>query len=128
MSKRYNIDGHYKTPSGRSTFSVKVVEDTIACKTGRQYPDGKVNVVFARKGLSADEIIDATIKFLKDKGKSGIRIGANKDKPHPDTFEAFLRDFSDKGQLGSYMPPILLHLVRAEYFTKNRSKWIRYKL
>ncbi len=117
------------SPSGISQFSVKVEDNAIQCRTGRQHPDGKANVVFAREGLSPDEIIDKAIGFLKTKGATGIRIGSNKNKPHSNTFEAFLRDFSNKGQLGSYMPPILIKLGLAEYVppVPNINRWIRYK-
>ncbi len=109
MCKYHNrkINGVYHTPVRNNPFFVRVINNQIHCYTGRQFHgsnegeyNDRGNVVFNTLNVICD-----SIKYLQ--GREWVRIRSAQDQAVENTFENFLRPYSNVHRLGSFLPPIL---------------------
>lgn len=116
------IEGKYNSPSEGSTFEIEYENGGIRAITA-----GNNSIPLNQKDGRINDMLSEAIIFLRNLSAEGIRIGSTHGDAENDTFELFLRDFSNSGGLGTYISPLLVRLGKAEIFAGQRGAWIRAK-
>ncbi|MGE0431721.1 MAG: Clp protease N-terminal domain-containing protein [Planctomycetota bacterium] len=101
------VDGDYQTAAQKKPFHLRVVYGDMHIYSGWRFQkkayDGEGNSIFWEK----ERCIRECIEFVRRMGEVELGSCAENRVPGPDTFEAFLRQFSITGNLASYLPAVL---------------------
>lgn|GEM_PF-3573004 len=122
------LTGDYKTCGKNAPFHVEERDGDLHFYVGSsfgktQYYDGEGNpVIWGRNQVVAD-----SIKMLQIFGEMKLAPCRLESLPHGDSFEAFLRSYSNHGNLASYFPPLLEKLGVADVSKKGRALVITLK-
>lgn len=110
------LDGDYKTAAQKKPFRAEVRGGDLHIFSGWRFQkkayDGEGNSIF----FDTERLIRESVEFVRRQGEVELGSCAENRVPEPDTFEAFLRQFSISGNLASYIPAILetLGAIRIE--------------
>lgn len=128
MDLKKPLTGDYKTCGKNAPFHVEERNGDLHFYVGssfgkEQYYDGEGNpVIWGR-----DQVVMDSIKMLSIFGEMKLAPCRTETLPHPESFEAFLRSYSNHGNLASYFPPLLEALDVAEVSKKGRALVIKLK-
>lgn len=117
-----SLKGDYETCGKRAPFHVEERDGDLHFFVGssfgkEQYYDGEGNpVIWGR-----DQVIKDSIRMLQILGPTKLAPCRAETMPDPDSFEAFLRAYSNHGNLASYFPPLLERLGVAKVVKKGRA-------
>lgn len=122
------LTGDYKTCGKNAPFHVEEREGDIHFYVGsafgkEQYYSEQGNPVM----WGRDQLIADSIKMLQIFPEMKLAPCRQESLPHPESFEAFLRSYSNHGNLASYFPPLLEALGVAEVKKKGRALVISLK-
>jgi len=116
------LTGDYRTCGKNAPFHVEERDGDLHFYVGasfgkKQYYSEQGNpVIWDRKQVVLDSI--AMLKAMGDMKLSPVRA---ETIPDGDSFEAFLRAYSNEGNLASYFPPLLEKLGVAKVTKQSRS-------
>ena len=116
------LKGDYKTCGMSAPFHVEERDGDLHFYVGSafgkpQYYDGEGNpVIWGR-----DQVVTDSIKMLQIFGEMKLAPCRAETMPDADSFEAFLRSYSNHGNLASYFPPLLEKLGVAKVTKKGRA-------
>lgn len=122
------LTGDYKTCGKGAPFHVEERDGDLHFFVGAsygktQYYDEQGNpVIWGR-----DQVVHDSISTLQILGPMKLAPCRVESLPNPDSFEAFLRSYSNHGNLASYFPPLLEKLGVAEVTKKGRALVIALK-
>lgn len=120
------LTGDYKTCGKNAPFHVEERDGDLHFYVGAsygksQYYDGEGNpIIWGRAQVVAD-----SIALLRALGEMKLAPCRSETIPDPDSFEAFLRSYSNHGNLASYFPPLLERLGIAIVEKRGRALTIR---
>ena len=120
------LTGDYKTCGKGAPFHVEERDGDLHFFVGAsfgksQYYENEGNpVIWGR-----NQVVSDSIKMLGIFPEMKLAPCRAESLPHPDSFEAFLRAYSNHGNLASYFPPLLEKLGVAVVEKKGRELVIR---
>ncbi len=120
------LTGDYMTCGKAAPFHVEERDGDLHFYVGAsfgkpQYYQSEGNpVIWGRSQVIAD-----SITYLKALGEMKLAPCRAESMPDPDSFEAFLRSYSNHGNLASYFPPLLERLGVAVVTKRGRALMIR---
>lgn len=105
-----SLDGDYRTAAQKKPFRAEVRGGDLHIFSGWRFQkkafEGEGNSIY----FDTERLIRESVEFVRRQGEVELGSCAENRIPEPDTFEAFLRQFSISGNLASYIPAILEHL------------------
>ncbi len=117
-----SLAGDYKTCGRAAPFHVEERNGDLHFYVGSaygktQYYENEGNPIIWGK----EQVIVDALKMLEIMGEMKLSPCRLESLPQPDSFEAFLRSYSNHGNLASYFPPLLEKLGLAKVEKKGRA-------